>query len=38
MWPKFGNSLNESSYHNLNVIRIWSEKPPFLGVFLVEGQ
>ena len=38
MWPKFGNSLNESSYHNLNVIRIWSEKPLFLGVFLVEGQ
>ena len=31
MWPKFGNcSIYETSYHNLNFIRIWPEQPLFL--------
>ena len=31
MWPKFGNcSIHETSYHNLNFIRIWPEQPLFL--------
>ena len=30
MWPKFGNSsISMRSYHNLNFIRIWKEKPLF---------
>ena len=30
MWPKFGNYyFYEKSYHNLNFIKIWPEKPVF---------
>ena len=30
MWPKFGNSdICIRSYHNLNFIKIWTEKPLF---------
>ena len=31
IWPKFGNfSISMRNYHNLNVTRIWPEKPIFL--------
>ena len=31
MWSKFGKySICDKSYHNLNFIRIWPEKPLFL--------
>ena len=40
IWPKFGNSNipKESSYYNLNFIRIWAEKTIFWGVLLVQAQ
>ena len=36
MRPKFGNY--KRSYHNLNFIRIWPEKPLFWGMVLVQVQ
>ena len=41
MLPKFGNSsisMREVIKHNLNLIRIWPEKPLSSGVVLVQVQ